>query len=234
MRRGPARLAPTPVPTPVTVPDAPTRLPPAPEFARFAAPATVQRPMPVTASVTIRLRGLPTAVRTAEMGIATFDAVTGAGFSWTPIGDAANGTDDLVLRAEFHGTCEQAVVLASQRAFARHGYLARTTFTPSRNPTTEIELDSMVSTTRFQLPNGALRSGPLRLVRVDDPQWLPMENGTTGVVLASAEPATLLLGAGTYELQDPIHREKTQRFVVPAAGPIVLNADLTVAAADRP
>jgi len=219
---------------PLVVPAAPARLAPAPEFARFAAPATFQRPMPVTAEVAIRVRGLPAALRTPDMGIATFDAITGAGFAWTPLGDAANGTDDVVVRAAAHGTCEQSVVLATQRAFARHGYLARTRFTPTRGTAGDVVLDSVVSATRFELPKGAARCGPLRLVRVDDPQWLPMENGTTGVVLTGTKPLMLLLGAGTYELQDPIDPTKSQRFDVPTNATVVVSPALTVAEADRP
>jgi len=92
----------------------------------------------------------------------------------------------------------------------------------------------VVSPTRFELPSGRGRAGPLRLVRVDDPQWLPMEHGTTGVLLADTESVTLLLGAGTYELQDPIARDKTQRFDVPAKDAVVISSTLTVAPIDRP
>lgn len=202
----------------------------------MATPATAERPAPIASSVVIHLHSLPAASRTATMGVATFDATNGSGFVWTPL-TAANEQADgsLLLRATVHDTSEQSVTFATDRAFARHGYLARSRFVPDRRSgEVAVSLDATTNLIRFELPPTATRAGPLRIVRLDDPTWMPMEHGTTGLSVTSSGPTTVLFGAGEYELQDPLVPERTQRFVVPASGPVVLSPSLTVARAGRP
>ena len=170
------------------------------------------------------------------MGIATFDATSGAEFTWTPLsaGTAQNG--DLLVEVTMFGKGERCVTLATERVFARHGYLVRTSFriAPPGGADPEVTLDAAVSAVRFELPPKSRRAGPLRIARLDDSQWLPMDLGTTGLSLTAEGPVTQLLGAGAYELRDPIAPDRVQRFDVPAPGPVVIDPTLTVVTADRP
>lgn len=230
------RTVPASPPTALQVPKAPERLPASPEFARRAEPATAARERAPAPTIAIRVRALAKEQRTPAMGVATFDATTGAGFVWTPLADASEADGDLLIRTAANGTGERCATLATAREFARHGYLARSRFVlpAGAGSAVDVVLDATMGTARFELPRGSVRAGPLRLVRTDDPHWLPMENGATGVSLTAPDPTTLLLGAGVYELQDPIAPESRQRFEVPAKDPIVLSASLTLVRADRP
>lgn len=230
------RTVPASPTTALQIPKAPERLPTAPEFARRAEPASAARERPPSPAIAIRVRALAKEQRTPTMGIATFDATTGAGFVWMPLAEATDAGDDLLVHTTPVGSGEHCATLATAREFARHGYLARSRFVlPSgATATADVVLDASMGVARFELPRGSVRAGPLRLVRADDPHWLPMQHGATGVSLTAAEPTTLLLGAGVYELQDPIAPESRQRFEVPTKGPIVLSASLTLVRADRP
>jgi hypothetical protein len=233
LRRGPSRTTKAPpVIGELQRPEAPARLPTSPAFAR-PADASATTAGAATTPVEIRVRNLPEALRTGSSGVATFVASTGAGFTWMPLAEATSAADgDLVVHARVH-TGEQCIVtLATARAFAQHGYLARTQLGGGAEATGEVALDVAVSTIRFELPANARRAGPFRLVRVDDPQWLPMHHGSTGISLAQGA-VSVLLGAGQYELCDPIAPGTRQRFDVPAPGPIVLSDSLSGVRADR-
>ena len=91
-----------------------------------------------------------------------------------------------------------------------------------------------VTAVRLQLPPTARRAGPLQLARVDDPHWLPMHCGANGITLIGDSPQDLLLGAGQYELCDPLAPLRRQRFEVPARDPVVLIDSLAVLRAGRP
>ena len=172
------------------------------------------------------------------MGLAMFDAVSGGSFAWKPLAGASEALDgSLLVRAHTHGPGDHFVTLAVSRESARHGYLARTRFRPtpeSGRDLPEVTLDATLTLVRFQLPTGSLRAGPLRIARLEDPHWLSMEHGTTGLIVTPNEPANVLLGAGTYELRDPITPEHCQRLVVPGPNPVMINSSLTVVQDDRP
>ena len=80
---------------------------------------------------------------------------------------------------------------------------------------------------RFDLPEGTEKAGPLLLQRVDDREWLPMEAAPAGLKLQRGARTSLLLGAGRYELQDPLAPTAAQVFEVPApAGAVTLSRSL--------
>jgi hypothetical protein len=72
------------------------------------------------------------------------------------------------------------------------------------------------------------------LSRCDDPHWLPSSHAATGIDLRGDRPTAIVLGAGDYELVDPIDVTRRQRFAAPATEEIRLNPDLAGARGDRP
>ena len=212
----------------------PQRLPDAPDFARTALPATATREH-AERNLTIHVPDLPTALRALDgAGIATFDARTGADFRWLPLAGGVQAPDGgFTWLATTRVRGELVVALAAAPERARHGYLARTTFAAA-GEALAVELPVVTATVQLALPPGSLGAGPLRLARVDDPAWLPNAHGATGVSLVPDATVELLLGAGTYELLDPIDPSQSQRFTVPGADTVVLTAALTRAPADRP
>ncbi len=236
LRRGPGRTTTASDPVPFAIPTPPTRLAGDPAFARSAAPATGTREIPVATRLRIVMKGIAPSLRTADSGVACFDATSGAGFVWTPVSEAAERDGSLELDVTVHGSNAQNVTVASKREFARHGYLALARWDPrsSSAGSTEVVLDATAQNVSFALPPSAQRAGPLRILRLDDPQWLPMELASTGLYLTRGATTTMLLGSGVYELGCPIDPERRQRFEVPADGAVVLTPALSLVPADRP
>jgi hypothetical protein len=235
--RGPVRTAP-----PRAIPDLPR--PPAPErlpagfdvrHETSTADAVWQDSAPV--DVAIRVRNVPEALRGAATGLAVM-AETGADFDWIPLAETTATPDgSLIANSKSHAGDKLSVTLAASQAFARHGYLARSVAQVKREPggaIAEIQFDVNVTRVRLQLPPAARRAGPLQLRRVDDPQWLPIHCAQNGITLVGDSPQELLLGAGQYELSDPLDPTRRQRFEVPAKGPILLIDSLAVLRAGRP
>ncbi|MBL8750975.1 MAG: hypothetical protein JNK78_17580 [Planctomycetes bacterium] len=190
----------------------------------------------MTTRLTIRVKGIAPSLPAAHAGVACFDATSGAGFVWTPLSEAAERDGSLVFDVTVHGSNEQNITVASTREFARHGYLALARWDPRRSSrgSTEVVLDATAQNVSFALEPSASRAGPLRILRLDDPQWLPMELASTGLYLTRGAAATMLLGSGVYELCCPIDPERRQRFEVPASGTVVLTPDLSLVPVDRP
>ena len=186
----------------------------------------------------MRLSQLHAILRGHDAGIAVFHAVNGSRFRWLPLRDAErDASGGLVVRAAAIPGSRMAVTLATERRHARHGYLERREIEITGDAAAarvEVSLSGRVHAVRFDLPVGAEHAGPLRLTRADDPQWLPMLHGTSGLTLAIGTERTLHLGAGTYELRDPLDVERRQRFDVTGDAVIVLLAELTRARGDRP
>lgn len=233
----PATVAqPLPAIAPIVPPALPSRLPAAAEFERNTLPAAARRTQP-SATVRVHIPAVPAALRNGQSGVAVFDAATGADFVWTPIDAAAIDADGAVTVAivtRVRG--ELTVAVAAAAEWARHGYLARTSVTIDGPTGREIavELPVAIGEVSLALPDGAPAPGPLRLSRCDDPFWLPTFLSATGLQVAPGEPVHLLLGAGCYELIDPIDAERRQGFDVPAAHPVVISAPLIPARVDRP
>ncbi|MBL8727276.1 MAG: hypothetical protein JNM25_02520 [Planctomycetes bacterium] len=220
---------------PIVQPPPPQRLPAAPEFARNALPAAGSRATSV-ATVAIRIPAVPAALRGA--GVAIYDARTGAEFTWLPLDGGEPGADgSLTLQSTTRVRGDLQVALAAAPEWARHSYLARTSVEigPAAAGTpTLVDLPVVVDSVQIVLPDAAGRAGPLRLSRCDDAQWLPMFHAATGIEILPGAPTTVLLGAGAYELVDPIDATRRQRFEVPRAGAVVLTPTLTAVRADRP
>ncbi|MBX3462069.1 MAG: hypothetical protein KF830_02785 [Planctomycetes bacterium] len=200
-------------------------------------PATARRRR-THAEFTVRLHGFALEALGPAAGIATYDAHTGADFAWTPLSAGMPLDDDAwSLPSATLVRGDLVVALASAPGLARHGYVARTIVAGDRGAAGQalvVDLRGGITTVRFELPASAQRAGPLRLVRCDDPQWLPTFHAATGIELQAGQPTALALGAGDYELIDPIAPERRQRFQVPASGPVVLSPTLAGARGNRP
>lgn len=109
------------------------------------------------------------------------------------------------------------VTIATSREEARHAYLARY----QHDASATMRIDCVAAVVALRPPEGTAAAGPLRLVRIDHPQWLPLAIATAGLYVGPG--TTLLLGAGDYELVDPIDDSKRQRFSVPAASTVMLD-----------
>lgn len=235
--RGPMRTAPPRTIADLPRPAAPERLPAGIDQTREASTADAVWQPGAAVDVAIRVRNVPETVRSAETGLAVM-AETGADFAWIPLADATTAPDGCsIATSKSHAGDKLVVTLATSRAFARHGYLARSTAEVRRDPSgaiAEIPFDVDVTTVRLQLPPTARRAGPLQLRRVDDPQWLPLHCSRNGITLIGNSPLDLLLGAGQYELSDPLDPTRRQPFEVPRKDPIVLSEPLAVLRAGRP
>jgi hypothetical protein len=235
LQRPAVTAAPLPPIAPIVAPSLPARLPAAVEFERGTLPATARREHPAT-TVQVRVPAVPT-LQGAAPGIAVYDAATGADFVWMPIDLASAATDGSVtVTAATHVRGELMVAFAASAEWARHGYLARATVTvdAASDRDVTIELPVVTEEVELTLPPDAATTGPLRLSRCDDPQWLPTFHSATGITVAPDHPVRLLLGAGCYELIDPIDADRRQAFDVPTAVPVVLTAPLVPVRADRP
>lgn len=228
------------VETALAVPDA-GQLPP-PE--RLAAntrapgsfvPATLSVGADPAATVAVTVRGPFADLDRSTAGVATFARDTGAKFTWVALDSVvpdAGGALSFDMPTTVSG--ELVVTLATDRAFARHGYLARAIVAVGRTaPRAAVVFDAVVTPVQFTLPPARQLKAPLRVLRTNDAEWLPMHLGSSG--LALPEPTThLLFGAGNYELVDPIDPTARQSFVVPAVEPVVISEVLTRPRAGHP
>lgn len=235
LRSGPASRPYEAVVMPTLPPlPAPQRLPAGEGFALRAVTATAERTQPSARAVTIELHAVPREHLGSEAGVATFQAETGADFVWTPLQTAEPTTDGgLRIRSTALATGDLMVTLATDRRYARHGYLVRQRI-PADSLTTPTQLTVAAELVELLLPAGTDHAGPLQLRRIEDPQWLPMHDASTGVRLATGARKKLLLGAGAYELAAPLAGVPPQTFTVPAAGPVTIRKDLAEARAGRP
>jgi hypothetical protein len=221
----------------LAIPAAPQRLTAAPEFAPTDASATVRRAPQNGLTVPIRLRSLPAELPRDTAGVATFQAATGTDFVWTPLSSATVAEDgSLWMASTALARGDVIVALAGNRSAARHGYLLRRQVAlPATGLTAPVvELDVAVATVVFQLPASAVSATPLRIVRIADPHWLPMQHGSGGMVVPIGGQLRVLLGAGDYEAVDPLQPQRRVAFAVPSPGPIDITALQPRSRADRP
>jgi len=200
----------------------PTRLPPVPELGALQRGARAAEP--ALAEFTVEVADLAPA--RDGLGVATFRAATGGDFRWQPLAAAEpRGASALALSVRARRGEEIAVTLASASDLARHGYLNRRVVIAQ--PGAVVRLSGARHEVRFDLPDGVEQAGPLRLQRVDDRDWLPMEAAPAGLKLQRGARTSLQLGAGRYELQDPLASAAAQVFEVPAqAGAVTLSRSL--------
>lgn len=204
----------------------------------MATPATVTRAVQTNIVVPVRVHGVAAAWRTPGMGIAVFAADTGADFVWQPLPSQETAVDGaLLVDCQTAATGDVVVTLATERRFARHGYLARLQVRPSlasADRCRPIDLDAHATEVTLEGGPGDATIGPLQLVRIDDPQWLPPLPSATGLAFDRGTRHTLVLGAGDYELRDALTADRAQRFTAPSSQPIKLNASWATSRGDRP
>lgn len=209
---------------------APARLAPIDGIEDSQVPPTDLGDVAARVTVPVRVSALSERMRTGAGGVATYHTVTGGDFRWYPLDEAIPGQNGgLLFTAQAPNGTELTVTFAVTREHARHGYVDRHVFVvdaPSGKATAIVELDGAVHDVRFDLPDGVEQAGPLRLQRVDDRQWLPMLHSTAGLKLRRGSELTLQLGAGRYELQDPLVPERAQTFAVPDASAVTVTAAL--------
>lgn len=209
----------------------PARLTPVPELSALQADPTPSGR--AQTQLLVEVRDLDPTLRRGAAGVSTFRAESGADYRWQPLAAgaaAADGAWRFSVRAEVGA--DLVVTLASASDRARHGYLTRRVVVVE--PGATVQLSGARHEVRFDLPQGIDQAGPLRLQRVDDRDWLPMEAAPSGLRLRSGTTTTLRLGAGRYELQDPLAPSAVQPFEVPApSGAIVLRRPLARAPGDR-
>jgi hypothetical protein len=189
-------------------------------------------------AVPIHVHNVPTMQDSSSAGVATFHTLTGGEFRWLPLSEAMRGQDNsLLVTADAQLGTRLTVTLATKREHARHGYIATQVLdVASENgiATPMVNLQGLVHDVQFNLPTNVERAGPMRLQRVDDRQWLPMRHDTSGLTLRRGKVTSLKLGAGTYELQDPLLPERRQQFTVPETMTVEVSATLLPARDDRP
>lgn len=222
----------------LTIPAGPERLPAAPPHGPAEASSLTSRPPVRGFAIPIRVQGVPDELRADRgAGIATFQAETGADFTWSPLSAATAGADgSLLVTTTAFARGEIVITLASDRRFARHGYVARRSLVPPASGVTTALVDFPVQTgtVLLRLREPAASTTSMRLLRRDDPLWLPMQQGGSGLVLPVGGELRLLLGAGDYELQDPLDATRRVQFSVPSAAPIDVSAVRKPAPTDRP
>lgn len=232
VQRGPVRMAEgvevDSAPAPLAVP---LRLSALRDHATPVA-ASGQRPLIAATELTIVVTGVPEHWR-PRVGIATFAAVTGGDFVWTPLAEGEAQPDgSVVVRPVVPSQADLSITLAAGAELARHAYLAKESLTISarrdaNNQTVTIAAE--LADVSFELPTqtaSAAARGPWRLVRVDDERWLPQQFASTGLFLTTGEPTLLLLGQGHYQLQDPLDPSRHLPFEVPRQTRVALTPEL--------
>lgn len=178
----------------------------------------------------IQVVDAPRDLREGTGGVATFDEVGGGEFRWYPLDEAIDGQDgSLLVTAEAELGARLSITFAATSDQARHGYLSRRDLlieSPDGRSAPLVSVRGDVHTVRFDLPTDAERAEPLRVRRADDPQWLPMLHGTSGMNLKRGSNTELLLGPGDYVLQDPLEPTRSQSFQVPGTSAVTLSRDL--------
>jgi hypothetical protein len=198
---------------------------------------TVQPETSTRVTVPIRVQEGLNSIKDKQAGIATFDCKTGADFRWYPLNEAMRSDNQfLLVTSDAQSNSTLTVTLAAKRDCARHGYLARRDVeiaNPANGVVAMVTLPSEAFDVQFDLPAETDRAGPLRLARVDDPLWLPMQHSSSGLTLRKDHQTTLQLGAGDYRLEDPIVPDQFQQFRVLAATKVLVSEKLAQARDDH-
>lgn len=213
-------------------PPAPQRLFPAEAAAAAANGAGMVAAADLRIGIAIALANLPSGLDRNRAGVAIFGSQDGSDFQFHAL--AALG-DDLILRTQTQATDALRITLAEDAGHARHSYLCRVDHEFARQPTgaVPLRLDASAQRVRF-LPGEGLAPGPLHLRRLQDPDWHAPQLAAAGVRSHPEAPCELWLGAGQYELRDPLRPERSQLFAVPGTGTVVLSPVFASARNDRP
>jgi hypothetical protein len=170
----------------------------------------------IKATVSIEVDQAKALLQLPSAGIATFQSQTGSDFRWLPLkGATLQANDTLLIKTESNIGERITVTLSARREQARHGYINRTQIevqAKKDGSSNAVKVSGRTYRVTFNLPTSVERAGPLRLQRKDDRTWLPMQHDTTGLTLTKGQKTILELGAGAYELLDPLAPEHTQSF----------------------
>lgn len=150
----------------------------------------------------------------SSAGVAVFAPTTGARLAWHPLADATVSPDGLVIELT-PPSAPFVVTVAPDEASAEHGYLARATLDPRGN-IRDFSMTAPVVRVRLVTANGR-PAGPFQLVRVGARDWLAQGAAAGGLRLDDGS-VTLVLGAGDYEVVDPIRSAVRQRFTAKTEG----------------
>ncbi len=216
------------------VPDAlpvPGRLPGSAEFAHAATASTQRSAGPF--ELKIQVQGLPSQLRTGEGGIA-IEPVQGHGVrQWLPFASTnpEAATFEVDTRVDHIG--DYTCWVATDRAAAAHGYLARAVATVGRTGGS-ITIDASATLLTFAPAKNVLHAGPFRLSRADDPHWTAPGRAAAGISIRDGAPFVLWLGNGNYELGDPLRAERRLQFSTKGAQSIAISDDLAALRAGRP
>lgn len=185
------------------------------------------------------VEAVPAALRT-RLGVATFATVTGGDFVWTRLDDGVlEPGGSITVRSLVPTDGDLDITIAPSAELARHSYLVRRHLAAAERRQDQrgaVTLSALPTEVAFVLPvspPGETCRGPWRLVRLDDPNWIPQQLDSTGVFLNSERTTTLLLGPGRYQLQDPLEPARHQEFAVPADSTIMLSDELARPASGR-
>jgi hypothetical protein len=208
----------------------PTRLAPDPGLRRQPVPASVGVEPTAAVPLTIVVENLPSALDPGTAGVALFATETGAEFRWLPLAAARDGK---VFETTSNVVGSLTATVAAAPEQARHGYLAAAerTFARANRAGETLTLDASAQQVQFGLANPEHRAGPLQIRRVGDARWHARATAPTGLLCRGKEVVVLLLGAGDYELVDPIDQQVSQRFTVPSHSPVMIREGLSRPAA---
>ncbi len=183
----------------------PTRLGTGPDFGGVAL-AAAEKSGAARIAVTVRVHGLPAAWRTPDAGIAIAPVDGSDSPQWLPLAAASADDDALALACTLARAGDVTIALASNAECAAHGYLVRKTV--AVRAAGPVEFDGSASQVHFRLPAGSQHSCPVRIVRGDDPAWLPMHVAPSGLLVARETATAVWLGHGSYELCDPLRPDQ--------------------------
>lgn len=212
----------------------PERLTTSPDFARTAVEASQLSGERRPGILAVELQVSGASLLGAEAGCASFLALDGSEFQWTPLDRCERTATGFVVRVPVFAAGDRVVVLAQREPFAQHAHLARMTVPASQVGATPVRFPVALAEVELQLPANAPSAGPLQLRRSDDPRWLPMHHASSGLFLRRGTVTRVLLGAGRYELGAPLSAKAPLTFEVPAAGPITIPNELAAVRAGRP
>lgn len=178
----------------------PTRLPRRPATLPASLPSSRPAISGATTDLVIEVLDLPDGLPPGA-GVAVFAADTGARFCWLPLASATiAGSKATFATATLAAPALRVTMAPSERA-AQNGYWVATEVAGPRSGPAAITIQASVQ--RVRVHSGSVPGGygqDVRLRRLDDPQWRPIDASTADFVPDRRGDLELLLGAGTYEL----------------------------------
>jgi len=173
-------------------------------------------------AIAITITNLPAGLDRHQAGLALFGSADGSDFRFHRLADLG---EDLLLQTQTLATGALRIVLAEDAEQARHSFLCRVDHEFARQPAgaTPLALDATAQRLRFVVAGSDASYGPLLLRRRHEPDWHAPRAVAAGLRSHRDAPCELWLGAGEYELSDPLRPDRQQTFTVPGEGTVTLN-----------